>query len=123
MAKGLRFDLAEYEEGKRIVAAIREAAWLAEMDAMSERDEGLCYFAGTDLMVKIGFSRDVHTRIEAVRREVGLDRIQLFATVRGGKYRETYYHQKFAEHRIAGEWFRSHPDLLAEIERLGAGAS
>lgn len=117
-----RFDLAEYEEGKRMAAAIREAAWVAEMDAMSKRDEGLCYFAGNDEMVKIGFSRDVHVRMQSMRREADLDWIQLFATARGGKYREAYYHQKFAAHRLHGEWFARHPDILAELERLGAGA-
>ena len=31
---------------------------------------------------------------------------------------EKEYHPRFAEHRLHGEWFHPHPDILAEIDRL-----
>jgi len=31
---------------------------------------------------------------------------------------ERAYHRQFAAHRLHGEWFAPHPDILAEIDRL-----
>lgn len=98
-------------------AAAVEREWLAEMDAMSEA-EGLCYFAGNDEMVKIGFSTDVRQRLGAIRCDANIPYIELFATVVGGKHRETYYHQRFAAYRLHGEWFERSTEVLAEIARL-----
>nr|WP_144036753.1 GIY-YIG nuclease family protein [Sphingopyxis witflariensis] len=31
---------------------------------------------------------------------------------------ERILHDRFAAHRLHGEWFERHPDILAEVERL-----
>ena len=117
-----RFDVKKSQQDELRRKAEEERVWVAEMDEMSERDEGLCYFAGNSDMVKIGFSRDVYRRIYDVRDAAGLDTIELFATAHGGRYRETYYHHKFREHRLHGEWFARAPEINAEIQRLGGAA-
>lgn len=43
--------------------------------------------------------------------------LELLAVVPDGG-REAEYHHQFAEHRLRGEWFEPHPDILAEIERI-----
>lgn len=35
---------------------------------------------------------------------------------------ERDYHARFAAHRLRGEWFAPHPDILAEIEHLNGGS-
>lgn len=45
-------------------------------------------------------------------------RLKVLATIRGGNGLERGYHERFAEHRLEGEWFDRHPEILAEIDRL-----
>lgn len=40
----------------------------------------------------------------------------------GGRDVEQAYHHQFSEHRLHGEWFKPHPDILAEIERLNTNS-
>jgi hypothetical protein len=88
------------------------------MDAMTERDEELCYLIGSaDGHIKIGYSKDIWRRFSEIRNSV-LFEIEMLATVRGGRYREGYYHQKFAASRAFGEWFTRTPEIEAEIARL-----
>lgn len=46
--------------------------------------------------------------------------IELLASCPGDRADEHAYHRQFAEHRLHGEWFDPHPDILAEIERLSS---
>ena len=43
--------------------------------------------------------------------------LKLLAVVPDGS-QEAEYHRRFAEHRIQGEWFEPHEDILAEIKTL-----
>lgn len=95
-----------------------EAEWLAEMEAMTEREEGLCYFIGSaDGHIKIGYSKELWRRFGEIRNSVPFE-IDMLATARGGRYREAYYHQKFAAARAFGEWFARTPEIEAEIAHL-----
>lgn len=38
----------------------------------------------------------------------------------GGAELEAHYHERFAAHRLHGEWFEPHEEILAEIARLTA---
>jgi hypothetical protein len=71
--------------------------------------------------IKIGMSVSPETRINDLRREQG-EPIDLLVTLRGAAF-EAFYLNAFQEHRIYGEWFAPHPDILAEIERLKGGAA
>lgn len=110
--------LSSFAQRKEIQRQAVEAVWLAEMDAMTERDEGLCYFIGSaDGHIKIGYSKDIWRRFSEIRNGVPFE-IEMLATVRGGRYREGYYHQKFAASRAFGEWFTRTPEIEVEIARL-----
>lgn len=72
--------------------------------------------------IKIGIARDVHRRLMELRNSspVSLD---LAACTGGGFAAEQAYHRQFSEHRLHGEWFAPHPDILAEIERINGSAA
>lgn len=122
MSRAYRFDQGEYDARRLAVAQKPDRRLVAELDAKSER-AGLCYFIGApgEPLVKIGFSKDVHSRLDWLRSTTGQP-LEILATARGGRAREAYYHRVFQDHALGNEWFARHPSLLAEIERLGAGA-
>lgn len=57
-----------------------------------------------DDAVKIGFATDVMRRIAELRKESG-SAVELAACLPGGKPDELRLHERFAIHRIDGEWF------------------
>lgn len=76
------------------------------------------YFIGSEAgPIKIGYSLRPETRLRDLRlgSPVALD---IMAAVEGSPSMERAYHALFAEHRLHGEWFAPHPDILAEIDRL-----
>ena len=85
---------------------------------------GRVYFvSGAGGAVKIGFTTlEVRKRISqfAVGSPVAL---VVLATVEGTMRLEAEYHRRFAAHRLQGEWFSPHPDILAEIDRLTTPAA
>jgi hypothetical protein len=82
------------------------------------RSLSVCYFIGGDHgPIKIGESVDPVKRLETFQTAHPYP-LKLLATVRGGRAKEREYHQRFADHRLNGEWFERHSDVLAEIERL-----
>lgn len=67
--------------------------------------------------IKIGIARDPAKRLAGLQTG-HFERLQLRALTTGGAKQERAYHDRFAAHRLHGEWFSPHPDLLAEIARL-----
>lgn len=82
----------------------------------------LVYFiqSGEEGPIKIGIARDPESRLAALQTGHH-EELRLLAITHGGADQEGAYHMQFAEHRIRGEWFEPHPDILAEIDRLNAG--
>lgn len=116
-SRGYRFDFVKYERDKQEREAERERQWIAEMDAMGPL-AGWCYFIeSAEGRIKIGYSGSPNSRLAHLRRETPYQ-LKIAAKVSGGRERECYYHHRFKEHRIEGEWFSCHPDILAEIARL-----
>jgi hypothetical protein len=92
-------------------------AWLHELAAKS-KSHGKCYFIGADDgAIKIGFSIDPARRLRDIQACSPIV-VDILAVREGGEAREAAYHVQFAEHRLHGEWFARHPDILAEIARL-----
>jgi hypothetical protein len=50
-------------------------------------------------------------------------RLSILALTTGARDVERSYHERFAAHRLHGEWFAPHPDILAEIDRLTTAPS
>jgi hypothetical protein len=79
----------------------------------------LVYFVqvGEAGAIKIGIARDPASRLASLQTGHHED-LHIRALTHGGAEQERAYHEQFAAHRLRGEWFAPHPDILAEIERL-----
>lgn len=69
--------------------------------------------------IKIGVAVDVAKRLRGLQTAHPA-KLTLLAVTNGGPAQEADYHRRFAAHRLHGEWFERHPDILAEIDRLNA---
>ena len=69
--------------------------------------------------IKIGNTKYLDWRMDGLQGQSPVA-LTLLATMPGTRSDEFRLHAKFAEHRLHGEWFSPHPDILAEIERLNA---
>jgi hypothetical protein len=79
---------------------------------------GTIYFVGPQGgPIKIGFATRLAFRIRDLRLANALP-LEIWASVEGPPSLEREYHKRFASHRLHGEWFEPHPDILAEIARL-----
>lgn len=66
--------------------------------------------------VKIGCSTDPGRRRHAFKRELGGCPTVLLGSLNGGFELEHLMHQRFAEHRVSGEWFSD--AILEDAETL-----
>jgi len=63
---------------------------------------------GVDGPIKIGVAADPYERLSSLQT-ASPEKLILLGCVRGS---ETGMHQKFRKHRISGEWFKPHKDVL-----------
>lgn len=90
---------------------------LAETEIQKHR---IVYFIGTlDTAIKIGTSYSAADRFKTIQSMSPIP-LEILAVRQGGETVENAYHHWFYEHRLHGEWFSPHADILAEIERLNA---
>lgn len=99
-------------------------AKLRPRNIQAQRDgKSYVYFIrGEGTPIKIGFSHQPNERL-AILQTAHWCRLSIVAKAEGSLADEREYHDRFAAHRLHGEWFAPHPDILAEIERLNAGAA
>lgn len=87
------------------------------------RPPTLCYFIGSiDGPIKIGASARPDYRLRDIQAANAYP-LTILALADGGFATETGLHKRFAAHRLQGEWFERHPDILAEIDRLNNRAT
>lgn len=86
------------------------------------------FLTAADEIVKIGRSVNVEARVAQIRQGSslmpdGYDRksIELAGTTPGGPSVERTLHRVLAPHRIKGEWFHMHRDVVAVMAYLCAG--
>ena len=90
-------------------------------NARPDASEGLVYFIRSEAgPIKIGKARDPQARLKTLQTS-HFAKLEIAATCEGGLPKEAEYHRRFAKHRLEGEWFDPHPDILAEIDRLATG--
>lgn len=95
--------------------ACNEQVRYAVLDKAAER---WVYFVRAETgQVKIGVATCTTRRLRGLQTCSPV-RLHLEAQTRGGATLESQYHARFAAHRLHGEWFSPHPDILAEIDRL-----
>jgi hypothetical protein len=76
------------------------------------------YFIGPeDGPIKIGWASRLKFRLRDLELANAFPLV-VWATVEGPVKLEREYHKQFKAHRLHGEWFARHPDILAEIARL-----
>lgn len=76
----------------------------------------LVYFLRDGAMVKIGSSTTVRKRIESLNG-AHHRKLELLATIPGGRKRELALHKKFKRYRVRGEWFHFAAPIIAYINR------
>lgn len=117
-----RYSAAVYKQG---LIDGREKLLQEQRDERERRRVGrgkkewvtVIYFIRSPSAVKIGMAKDANRRLMVLQTSHS-DELELVATCEGGRKLEAEYHALFAEHRLRGEWFSPHPDILAEIDRL-----
>src|SRR5579863_2370862 len=82
------------------------------------RGKSVVYFLQSETgSIKIGYTTNLRARIHHLKS--GTDRpLKLLATVRGNKNAEAHIHQLLSAHRLSGEWFSPHPDVLEVVTRV-----
>lgn len=95
------------------------AQWYAHQNTKDKRERGakVYFIQSASSEIKIGKAIDVQSRLKGLQTSHP-HALTVLATAPGGKTQEALYHQRFADHRLHGEWFAPHPDILTEIERL-----
>jgi hypothetical protein len=61
--------------------------------------------------VKIGYTVDVASRLNSLQTSTAFE-LRVLAVLKGGAETERQLHERFAEHRVRGEWFRLVPEIL-----------
>lgn len=86
--------------------------------------EGCVYFIRSEKThaIKIGFTAgQADKRLKSLQTAHPY-KLQLLATIPGNLEFEKSLHDRFSSHRLKGEWFRPHPDILAFIAVINEGA-
>lgn len=80
----------------------------------------IVYFIGPiDGPIKIGRTADLPRRLKTLSLANAAP-LHVWAAVDRAPSVELEYHRRFSAHRLHGEWFARHPDILAEITALNA---
>ena len=77
-------------------------------------EAGHVYFVQLGNRIKIGFSRDLPTRMRAVPHEA------ILGTVPGTMRDEARCHAAFGHLRTSGEWFEAAPELISAVNDMRA---
>lgn len=69
--------------------------------------------------IKIGWSHRAKQRFDYLQR-FSACRLKMLAVRKAPISTESDYHRLFADHRLHGEWFTPHPDILTEVAEINA---
>jgi hypothetical protein len=96
------------------IGAFLRPAVVAMETSLAEATGSSVYFARSGDRIKIGWSRQVATRLAQLQTGNAAP-IELLGVVPGGRSAERELHSRFAADRVSGEWFEASPELLAHI--------
>ena len=119
---------AEWWRGRKTGERYQQELYVARVNeelrvAGEQRADPLVYFIQSATSeIKIGMAIDVQARLKGLQTAHPV-KLELLAFTIGGREQEKAYHATFADHRLHGEWFTPHPDILTEIERLNSEAN
>lgn len=87
-----------------------------------EHDPRVYFVRGeTSDLIKIGTTTAFRNRMNSLRTP-HTGEITVLAHMPGGREDEQWIHKQLAEHRVHGEWFRPHPDVLEWVD-IAKGAN
>ena len=84
--------------------------------------KGYIYFIqqGLDGQIKIGYSQDPKDRLKTLQTSNPRE-LRLLLTLQGNEDYERKLHKQFERHKLKGEWFEPHEDVLIFIENNKSG--
>ncbi|MBP0440636.1 GIY-YIG nuclease family protein [Tianweitania sediminis] len=104
-------------EGERTAPSFSELMLRADEDLeWTPFNSGWVYFFVCDGAVKIGFSRDVASRLKTLQT-ASAKKIEFFGARPGSMADEAALHERFSEYRINGEWFQ-YSEICGDLLRL-----
>lgn len=93
--------------------------------AWGELSECVVYFIAavderaSESPIKIGSTRAPAIRLRELQAHCPYT-LEILALARGGTAKERQYHQRFARHRLHGEWFAPAPEIVRHVRWLGS---
>lgn len=98
------------------LAEVEAKTVLPGLRPVSERDDrkNVIYYIRFGNRVKIGTTKDLRTRLARLPYD------ELLAVEPGGYDVEASRHRQFQLHRVSGDWFKPHADLVAHAARIRA---
>ena len=109
-------DLLTFSEDG-LAESAQAAKALAQKSYKQESERHVYFVKAHTGEVKIGVAFNIEKRLNSLQAAHPHPVVLLASTV-GGKPVEAHYHRRFREHWIRGEWFRPHPEIMAEIRLL-----
>lgn len=87
----------------------------------AQKTGGAIYFVQAEATsdVKIGFSTNIQKRIKALVTGSSSGLV-LLGAMPGTVFDEKALHKRFSQHRLQGEWFRNHPEVMGYINEIVA---
>ncbi len=83
----------------------------------SKNTDGWIYFVRADEFVKIGFAKEVRSRLPRLQTSSPV-KLQLLMAIEGKASLERDFHRKFAALRAHGEWFKLDGALSSYLDRF-----
>jgi hypothetical protein len=87
-----------------------------------ETYRGHVYFLFSNGSIKIGFTKNITTRLDDLKTGLACG-VECFIAVQGTPLLERALHRKFYASRMSGEWFEPTKDLLAFIAKVAAAGT
>lgn len=106
-------------EAERILLEFRGDGTLPDVNTRREAPQYVYFIGGEVGAIKIGLAIDPKKRLQSLQCGSPIP-LRILAVTPGDKKEEYLYHLRLRQHRLHGEWFERHPDVLSEIERLAA---
>jgi hypothetical protein len=77
-------------------------------------DEGYAYFVGFNQYVKIGFTKDIISRIKGIQTSCP-EKLIYYGSFVADSTTERNYHKKFDRYRLNGEWFHFGKEIRRHV--------
>lgn len=118
-AKKYRQQLKSYRNKQNDFYEDKKIEKKLDKQQLPKKTKGFVYFIQGSCggAIKIGYSKDPEERLKTLQTGYP-DILKILLLVPGSERTEQYFHNKFAEYRLNGEWFRPESAIWKEINKL-----